>query len=68
MRTVGPVLGAWGYGRGLRGGVVGAVWWGMSIWAVLAAGAGRGVREGNGHEVKLEGEEEEEERGKEGRS
>ncbi|KAG8631871.1 hypothetical protein KVT40_001011 [Elsinoe batatas] len=69
MRALGPVVGGWGYGMGLRKGVVGAVWWGMSCWAVLGVVAGGGVREGDGHEVWLEGEEEEEKEGsgKEGR-
>ncbi|KAF2223824.1 major facilitator superfamily domain-containing protein [Elsinoe ampelina] len=62
MRTLGPVVGGWGYGMGLRNGVVGAVWWGMSCWAVLGVVAGGGVKEGDGHEVWLEGEEEGEEK------
>ena len=35
-RTVGPVLGGWGYGKGLQAGVVGAVWWALAV----AAGVG----------------------------
>ncbi|KAF4553005.1 MFS-type transporter-like protein 30 [Elsinoe fawcettii] len=56
MRTLGPVVGGWGYGMGLREGVVGAVWWGMSCWAVLGVVAGGGVRDGDGHEIWMEGE------------
>ena len=60
-RTVGPVVGGWGYGRGLRIGVVGCAWWGLAGSAVLGAVAARLVREGNGHEILLEGEEREQE-------
>jgi len=38
---------------------VGVAWWGMAGVAVLAAVAGRWVREGDGHEIWLEGEREE---------
>ncbi|GAM84351.1 hypothetical protein ANO11243_023450 [Dothideomycetidae sp. 11243] len=59
MRTIGPLLAGLAYGHGLRVGMVGAVFWGMAGWALLAAAAGQMVREGNGHEILLEGEEEE---------
>lgn len=58
-RTLGPVVGGWGYGRGLRVGVVGCAWWGLAGAAVVGAMVARGVREGDGHEILLEGEEEE---------
>nr|POE49059.1 putative membrane protein [Quercus suber] len=58
-RTVGPVLVNWAYGKGLESGVVGLAWWGMAGVAVLGAVAGRFVREGDGHEIWLEGEKEE---------
>jgi MFS family permease len=60
-RTVGPVLGGWLYGVGLNKGMVGLAWWCMSCVALVGAVAGRFVREGSGHEVWLEGEEEEKE-------
>jgi MFS family permease len=60
-RTVGPVLGGWLYGVGLNEGMVGLAWWCMSCVALVGAVAGRFVREGSGHEVWLEGEEEEKE-------
>ncbi|KAI5370954.1 Putative major facilitator superfamily, MFS transporter superfamily [Septoria linicola] len=64
-RTVGPVLAGYVYGVGLEKGVVGMAWWGMAGVAVLGAFAGRWVKEGDGHEIWLEGEKEaEEERGK----
>ena len=60
-RTLGPVVGGWGYGRGLRVGVVGCAWWGLAGSAAVGALAGGLVREGDGHEILLEGEEREEE-------
>ena len=59
-RTVGPVLAGWIYGVGLEKGIVGMAWWVMSGIAVLGAIAGRFVWEGDGHEIWLEGEKEEE--------
>ena len=62
-RTIGPVLGGWGYGKGLQVGVVGAVWWagaGVAGGGWLLSGL---VREGDGHEIWLEGEKEDEEEG-----
>lgn len=60
-RTIGPVAGGWGYGMGLRIGVVGCAWWGLAGSAGVGALAARLVREGDGHEILLEGEEREEE-------
>ncbi|KAK3111933.1 hypothetical protein LTR53_012309 [Teratosphaeriaceae sp. CCFEE 6253] len=59
-RTVGPAVAGWAYGVGLERGVVGLAWWGMGAVAVVGAVAGRWVREGDGHEIWLEGEREEE--------
>jgi hypothetical protein len=55
MRTVGPFVGGALYGLGLRKGVVGAVWWGLSLLAVACIVASAWVREGDGHEIWLEG-------------
>ena len=57
-RTVGPVLCGFLYGLGLERGVVGAVWWGLSGVAVCGVLASWWVREGDGHEIWLEGDEE----------
>lgn len=43
------------YGLGLRGGVVGVVFWGLSVIACATVGASWFVREGDGWEVLLEG-------------
>ncbi|KAK4508105.1 hypothetical protein PRZ48_001843 [Zasmidium cellare] len=64
-RTLGPVLFGWLYGVGLNKGVVGLAWWCMAGVAVLGNVAGRWVREGDGHEIWLE--EDEEAEGKMGR-
>lgn len=60
-RTVGPVLGGWGFGEGVRVGVVGAVWWALAVVAGVGWVVSGLVREGDGHEIWLEGEKEEEE-------
>jgi hypothetical protein len=57
-RAIGPTLGGTLYGVGLKHGVVGAIWWGLSGWAVLNCIASYWVREGDGHEIILEGDEE----------
>lgn len=60
MRTIGPLAAGFGFGAGAKAGVVGAVFWALSVWAAMGAVAGQRVREGTGHEIWLEGEEEEE--------
>ena len=62
-RTVGPMLGAWGFGKGLDAGVVGAVWWALAGMAMLGFGVSGFVREGNGLEKEADenGEESEKE-------
>ena len=57
-RTIGPTLGGIFYGLGLHHGVVGAVFWGLSGWAILGCIASYWVKEGDGHEIKLEGDDE----------
>jgi hypothetical protein len=62
-RTIGPVLGGLFYGLSLSHGVVGAVWWGLSGFAIFGCVSSIWVREGDGHEIWLEGDEEVEARG-----
>jgi len=57
-RTIGPTLGGALYGIGLRHGMVGGVFWGLSAVAVINCIASNWVREGDGHEIILEGDEE----------
>lgn len=59
-RTIGPMLCGYLYGLGLSGGIVGAVWWGLSGFAILGWVVSWLIKEGNGHEIWLEGDEEEE--------
>jgi len=61
VRTVGPVLGGWLFGLGLQKGMVGIPWWGLAGVAGVGVLVAGGVREGDGHEVWLEVEEEERE-------
>ncbi len=53
-RTVGPVVGGWGFGRGLERGAVGAVWWALAGMAIIGYGMSWLVREGGGEEVVRE--------------
>ncbi|KAH6617252.1 major facilitator superfamily domain-containing protein, partial [Chaetomium tenue] len=59
-RAIGPILGGFLYGLGLAKGVVGAVFWCLSGVAVCNIIVSWFVREGNGHEIWLEGDKEEE--------
>ena len=61
-RTIGPLLGGWAYGKGLKAGIVGAAWWGLAGVATVGCLAGTFVKDGNGHEILLDGEDEEMER------
>lgn len=54
-RTLGPVLSGYGFGAGLGVGVVGAVWWALAGVAAGGWMASALVREGNGHEIVVEG-------------
>ncbi|KAI1391910.1 MFS general substrate transporter [Hypoxylon trugodes] len=60
FRTVGPVVGGWWYGVGLEIGVVGASWWAVAAVSALGCVSAMLVYEGSGHEIFLEGEEEDE--------
>lgn len=55
-RTIGPLLAGWAYGQGLKIGVVGLAWWCLCLVAIIGAIVGRWVKEGDGHEIVLEGE------------
>ncbi|KAF7545706.1 hypothetical protein G7Z17_g8974 [Cylindrodendrum hubeiense] len=58
-RTVGPMMGGVIYGFGLNEGIVGLVWWILSCIGICGILVGLLVREGDGHEIWLEGDEEE---------
>ncbi len=60
-RTIAPALGGWLYGVGLERGCVGAVFWGLAGIAGITCLASNFVREGDGHEIRLEGDDEAEE-------
>ncbi|KAF2802485.1 MFS general substrate transporter [Mytilinidion resinicola] len=55
-RTIGPIMGGWLFGRGLQMGIVGLAWWCLGCAAVVGWFASNFVREGDGHEVLMEGE------------
>jgi MFS family permease len=56
-RTIGPAAGGWLYGLGLSRGFVGGVFWGLAAVAVTGVAFSFWVREGDGHEIWLEGDE-----------
>ncbi|KZM27426.1 uncharacterized protein EKO05_0010720 [Ascochyta rabiei] len=55
-RTIGPILFSWVFGKGLNMGVVGLGWWLMAAVATVGCVAAQWVREGDGHEILLDGE------------
>ncbi|KAF1935479.1 MFS general substrate transporter [Clathrospora elynae] len=55
-RTFGPIMFSWIFGKGLDMGIVGLAWWLMSAVAISGWFIAQGVREGDGHEILLEGE------------
>ncbi|KAF2623518.1 MFS general substrate transporter [Macroventuria anomochaeta] len=55
-RTIGPIMFSWVFGRGLNVGIVGLGWWLMAAVATVGCIAAQWVREGDGHEILLEGE------------
>ncbi|KAF7926010.1 uncharacterized protein EAE97_010310 [Botrytis byssoidea] len=57
FRTVGPVVGGIWYGQGLEKGVVGWAWWETAVVAAAGCVTAMWVYEGSGHEIFLEGEE-----------
>ena len=61
-RTLGPMVAGWIFGIGLDLGMVGLVFWGMAIISAVEVIMSRFLREGDGHEIWLEGEREELER------
>lgn len=60
-RTIGPVAGGLLYGLGLSHGLVGGVFWGLAGVAVAGVVFSFWVKEGDGHEIWLEGDEEDDE-------
>lgn len=57
-RTIGPIAGGWLYGLGLSHGLVGGVFWGLAGVATVGVVFSFWVREGDGHEIWLEGDDE----------
>lgn len=55
-RTFGPIVFGWLFGKGLDIGIVALGWWGLACLAVVGSIAAQFVREGDGHEILLEGE------------
>lgn len=60
-KTIGPAFGGWLYGYGLSHGVVGTSFWVLACVAAGSIVASNWVREGDGHEIRLDGDDEAEE-------
>ncbi|KAL1999153.1 hypothetical protein VTN02DRAFT_4962 [Thermoascus thermophilus] len=58
-RTLGPLVGGWGLGLGLRHNVVGAVWWALAVEAVVGWLITWTITEGRGIERRVVAESEE---------
>lgn len=56
---LGPIFGGWGFALALQIQVIGFPFWTIMLLSGLACVLSLAVREGDGHEIKLEGEEEE---------
>lgn len=66
-RTLGPLVGGWGLGLGLKHNIVGAVWWALAVEAVVGWVITWTITEGKGIErrkVEVVSQEEEEEEGR----
>lgn len=55
-RTFGPIMFSWLFGKGFDMGVVGLSWWAMGAVAIVGWAVAQIVREGDGHEILLDGE------------
>lgn len=53
-RTLGPVIGGWGLGMGLKYNIVGAVWWALAVLALLGWCLSWTIFEGRGFEKKVD--------------
>jgi len=61
MRMLGPVMGGWGFALALRVRIVVIPFWALMVFSAMAVFVSYLIYEGNGHEIKLDGEEEAEE-------
>ena len=55
-RTFGPVVFGWLFGKGLDIGIVALGWWALACVAIIGSAVAQFVREGDGHEILLNGE------------
>ncbi|PVI02812.1 MFS general substrate transporter [Periconia macrospinosa] len=55
-RTFGPIFFGWLFGKGLDIGIVGLAWWTLACVAVAGSFLGQFVKDGDGHEILLDGE------------
>ena len=61
MRMLGPIFGGWGFALALQIRTVVLPFWVIMVFSALAVVLSLAIWEGDGHEIKLDGEEEEQE-------
>ncbi|KAL8726530.1 MAG: hypothetical protein Q9166_006662 [cf. Caloplaca sp. 2 TL-2023] len=57
--SVGPIISSWIFGKGLQVRFVGLAWWLLAAESLCVQVTSRLIHEGDGHEIKLEGEDSE---------
>lgn len=55
--SIGPIISSWLFGRGLGMGFVALAWWVLAVESLGVQVTSRLIYEGDGHEIKMEGEE-----------
>lgn len=55
--SIGPMVSSWLFGKGLERGFVALAWWALAVESLGVQVSSRLIFEGDGHEIKLEGEE-----------
>ncbi|KAL5409973.1 hypothetical protein PMIN06_004943 [Paraphaeosphaeria minitans] len=55
-RTFGPIVFGWLFGKGIDVGIIALGWWSLACVAVVGSIAAQFVREGDGHEILVDGE------------
>lgn len=56
--SIGPIISSWLFGKGLRMGFVALAWWVLAVESLGVQITSRLIYEGDGHEIKMDGEEE----------
>ena len=55
--SIGPIISSWLFGKGLKMGFVALAWWLLAVESLWVQVTSRLIYEGDGHEIKMDGEE-----------